>query len=235
MNFKEIRTIGFDADDTLWVNEPIFQDTVERLICLLSRHAPPERIRERLYEVGTGNLEHFGYGIKGFVLSMIETALDISGNALTGEETRQIVAMGKEMRKRPLELIDGAEEVLATLRENYRLMLITKGDLLDQESKIARSKLAGYFSHIEILSEKDESAYEGLLTRHRIPREEFLMIGNSVKSDILPVINIGAGAVHIPFRITWSHEDVPLPSGAEPAFLKLGGIEEVPELLSRTG
>lgn len=231
MNIKDIRVVGFDADDTLWVNEPIFQDVVSRFIDLLSNHTNPKLVRARLIDVEMRNLKLFGYGIKGFVLSMAETAVEISQGAVTGKEIRQILDMGKEMMQQPVELINGVEEVLQTLQGPYRLMLITKGDLFDQESKISRSNLADYFSDIEILTEKNEQAYENVLARHRISNTEFLMIGNSLKSDVMPVVNIGSQAVHIPFHTTWEHEQIELPQEHKRPYMELGRIEEVVPLL----
>ena len=232
MDKDAVRVIGFDADDTLWVNYTIFQDVAAEFADLLSRHTSPEVARARLLEVEAGNLELYGYGIKGFLISMVEAAVDLTDGAVTGAEIGRIIEMGKGMISRPMELLGGVEEVLEALQADYKLMLITKGDLFDQESKVARSNLSGYFSHIEILSEKDEAAYEKVLERHRIPREAFLMIGNSLKSDVMPVVNIGAQAVHVPYHTTWEQERMVPPAESERPYVELDRIEDVLPLLS---
>jgi putative hydrolase of the HAD superfamily len=206
--YREISVVAFDADDTLWVNEPVYQKIEQNVVELMSRYVAPEVAREKLFTINTDNLKLFGYGVKGFTLSMVETAVEISEGGISGAEIKQILDMGKEMLHNPVKLLDGIEDVLAQLQGHFKLMLVTKGDLVDQQSKIERSGLANYFKHIEILSEKDEDSYEQLLYKYHLPRNEFLMVGNSVKSDILPVVNIGGKAVHIPFHTTWIHEHV---------------------------
>ena len=202
-----IRVIAFDGDDTLWHNETIFVITQHRFRELLA--APgrdPAHIDERLHEREMANLRLFGYGIKGFTLSMIETAIEVSDGQVSAAEIQALIDAGKSMLSHPVELLDGVTAVLEELASSYRIMLITKGDLFDQESKIARSGLAPWFSAIEILSEKNEAAYRRILGRHEIDPAEFLMVGNSPRSDIAPVTAIGAGAVLIPYPLTWAHE-----------------------------
>ena len=175
---------------------------------MLSAYHEEDWIQERLFATEMRNLSHFGYGIKSFVLSMIETAVELTEGRVTGPEIQAIVDLGREMLAHPVELLPHAEETLGKLQGRYRLMLITKGDLLDQEAKLARSGLDAFFQAVEVVSEKDEAAYRGILDRHRIEPGEFLMVGNSVRSDVLPVVELGGNAVHVPYATTWVHEHV---------------------------
>jgi putative hydrolase of the HAD superfamily len=201
-----IKVIGFDADDTLWINEPFYQD-VEKEFCQIMKPYLPEKVTsEELFSTEMQNLEIYGYGAKGFILAMIETALRVTERMITSEEISKILDIGKTLLAMPIELLEGVENVLQILQERYKLILVTKGDLLDQERKLRDSGLIGYFHHIEIMSDKHENNYKKLLAHLDIKPEEFLMVGNSVKSDILPVTNIGAKAIHIPFEVTWQHE-----------------------------
>lgn len=199
-------TIGFDADDTLWHNETLYTMTQARFRDLLSGYHDTEWIDRKLYETEMANLHRFGYGIKSFTLSMIETAIALTEGRVTGHEVQQIIDAAKEMQSSPVEPLPCVPETLAYLSGRYPLILITKGDLFDQESKLARSGLSGYFDAVEILTEKDEDAYRRILDAHGIPPERFLMVGNSVRSDILPVKALGAEAVYIPYETTWEHE-----------------------------
>ncbi|WP_306014358.1 MULTISPECIES: HAD family hydrolase [unclassified Allomuricauda] len=208
VDFSNIKTIGFDADDTLWVNETYFRDTEEKFAELLEGYETKNKIDQELFKMEMANLDSYGYGIKGFMLSMIESALDLSNNKVPQETIAQILELGKKMISHPVELLDGVEEVLAKLSGKYRLIVLTKGDLLDQERKLERSGLSQYFHHVEVLSDKKESNYKNLLDHLNIHVKEFLMIGNSLKSDVLPILNIGAQAVHVPFHTTWAHEMV---------------------------
>ncbi|WPP50310.1 HAD family hydrolase [Catalinimonas niigatensis] len=200
--------IAFDADDTLWVNETIFTDTQEKCKDLLSLYVSPEMMEEKLYETERRNLRHFGYGIKGFMLSMIETAIELSEAKISASEIQEIIHLGKEMLAHPVHLLDHVEETVRTLSEEFDLMIITKGDLFDQESKIARSGMADFFKYIEIVSEKDKSSYRQVMMRNRIDIQKLLMVGNSLKSDILPICELGGMAVHIPFHTTWVLEQI---------------------------
>lgn len=200
--------IAFDADDTLWVNEPIFHEVETRFSDLLSRYIATDDIAEKLFGTEMKNLELFGYGVKGFVLSMIETGLELSDLRLSGKDVQEIIDMGKSMLSHPVELLSGVRDTVLRLEDDHELMIITKGDLFDQESKIARSGLAEHFAHVEILSEKTPEQYQRVLDKYQIDPDRFLMVGNSVKSDILPVLKVGGHAVHIPFHITWQHEQV---------------------------
>ncbi|WP_127139806.1 HAD family hydrolase [Flagellimonas marinaquae] len=208
VDFSNIKTIGFDADDTLWVNETYFRDTEEKFAELLEGYETKNKIDQELFKMEMANLDSYGYGIKGFMLSMIESALDLSNNKVPQETIAQILELGKKMITHPVELLDGVEEVLSKLSGKYRLIVLTKGDLLDQERKLERSGLSQYFHHVEVLSDKKESNYKNLLDHLNIDVKEFLMIGNSLKSDVLPILNIGAQAVHVPFHTTWAHEMV---------------------------
>ena len=205
---KNITTIAFDADDTLWVNEPIYTKTQEKCKSIIASFVDPEVLEEKLYQTEIKNLRLFGYGIKGFMLSMIETAIELSEGKITGEEIQQIIDLGKDMIEHPVNVLPNVKESLEQLHHEFELMIITKGDLFDQESKIARSGLAHYFSKVEIVSEKDELTYKNVLTKHHIDIQEFIMIGNSLKSDVLPIFNLGGTAIHIPFHTTWQHETV---------------------------
>jgi putative hydrolase of the HAD superfamily len=205
---KAIDIIAFDADDTLWHNESLFTVTQSKFKQLLSAYHSDEWIEEKLNETERRNIEHFGYGIKGFTLSMIETAIELTEGRISGAEIEQIIGFAKAMLRAPVELLDGVRETIIHLAEQYPLMLITKGDLFDQESKIARSGLGDYFSHVEIVSEKNSNVYRAIIAKHQLDPVRFLMIGNSIKSDILPAIEAGARAVYVPYHLTWVHERV---------------------------
>lgn len=206
VDFKNIKVVGFDADDTLWVNETYFRETEERFAELLEGYETKNKVDQELFKMEMENLELYGYGIKGFMLSMIESALDLSNNKISQETISEILNLGKKMISHPVELLDGVEEVLSKLENKYRLIVLTKGDLLDQERKLENSGISKYFHHVEVLSDKKESNYSNLLEHLEINVDEFLMIGNSLKSDVLPILNIGASAVHVPFHTTWAHE-----------------------------
>lgn len=230
-NLKNIKIIAFDADDTLWVNEPNYRETEVRFCEILEDYISQQEIAEKLFETEMRNLKLFGYGAKGFMLSMIETALEISQFRISGKDIQRIIDLGKNLLQKPIELLEGVEEVLTELQHRYPLLLLTKGDLLDQEAKLARSGLADYFNHIEIVSDKTEETYRGLFKKLDIQPREFLMIGNSVKSDILPVVNIGAQAIHVPFHITWQYEQVSEEKITHNKFLRVERIKGVLELL----
>ena len=208
VDFSNIKVIGFDADDTLWVNETYFRETEEKFAELLEDYETKNKIDQELFKMEMDNLDTYGYGIKGFVLSMIESALDLSNDQVSQETIGKILDLGKKMISHPVELLDGVEEVLSKLVGEYRLIVLTKGDLLDQERKLEKSGLSKYFHHVEVLSDKKEINYRNLLEHLNIDVSEFLMIGNSLKSDVLPILNIGAKAVHVPFHTTWAHEVV---------------------------
>ncbi|AZQ57717.1 HAD family hydrolase [Maribacter sp. MJ134] len=211
IDFKEVKVIGFDADDTLWVNETYFRHAEERFAELLEGYETKNKIDQELFKMEMKNLELYGYGIKGFMLSMIESALELSDNNISQATLLELLNLGKEMIAHPVELLDGVEEVLESLQGRYRLIVLTKGDLLDQERKLSKSNLSTYFHHVEVLSDKKERNYKDLLDHLEISTNEFLMIGNSLKSDVLPLVNIGAKAVHVPFHTTWKHEEIEEP------------------------
>lgn len=208
MTYSGIKVIGFDADDTLWVNEPIFRRIEDRFISIVKNYDTTGETAEELFKTEMKNLVSYGYGIKGFVLSMIETALRISGGSVPQSVIADIIGLGKEMLDHPVELLDGVETTLKQLRPDYRLIVVTKGDLLDQERKLRKSGIEHYFHHTEVVSDKTEENYSNLLSHFDIDPSEFLMVGNSVKSDILPILNMGSNAVHVPFHTTWQHEVV---------------------------
>jgi len=205
-------TIGFDADDTLWHNEVIFEQTHERYRALLARYHDAGKVDRTLLSTEMRNLELYGYGIKGFMLSAIETAIELTAGRISAGEIRQLIELGRGMLAHPVDLLDGAAETLTKLSARYRLVLITKGDLRDQERKLAKSGLAGNFQHIEIVSEKDAAAYRRLFSRLGIEPARFLMVGNSLKSDILPVLELGGAGVHIPYHLTWAAERAEQPA-----------------------
>lgn len=208
IKYDNIKVVGFDADDTLWVNETYFREAEQKFARLLSQYETENKIDQELFKMEMENLDLYGYGVKGFVLSMIESAIDLSNGKVSTATISGILHLGKEMIAKPVVLLDGVEEVLEELSRDYRLIVLTKGDLLDQERKMERSGLSEYFHHIEVLSEKKEENYRNLLEHLEIKPEEFLMVGNSLKSDVLPIVNIGAQAVHVPFHTTWVHEQV---------------------------
>jgi putative hydrolase of the HAD superfamily len=226
-----ITTIGLDADDTLWHSESHFAVTEERFSELVSPWITSEEAGERLLDRERANLEVFGYGVKGFTLSMIETAIEASDGQIGPRAVKQIVDWGKEMLSHPVDLLPGVAETIDALEGTYRLMLITKGDLFHQESKVAESGLADRFEHIEILSEKSPERYRRVLDRHGVRAEEFVMVGNSLRSDVLPVVEIGSVGVHIPYGITWGHEKVDCTS-IETSWHELETIAELPGLVS---
>lgn len=201
-----IDTIAFDGDDTLWHNESLFSMTQDRFRALLAHAVEPADLDRRLLDTERANLRFYGYGIKGFVLSMIETAIDITDAQVDPRAIRSLVDFGKAMLEHPVELLDGVAEVVEALSSRHRLLLITKGDLFDQESKVARSGLAERFHAVEIVSEKDPDTYRRILERHGVEPSRFVMVGNSVRSDVLPVLAIGGHAVHVPYHLTWAHE-----------------------------
>ncbi|SMD32654.1 putative hydrolase of the HAD superfamily [Reichenbachiella faecimaris] len=204
----QTKIIAFDADDTLWHNESYFRETEKKFYALLEGYMPEHSLAKELFQVEMQNLELYGYGIKAFTLSMIESAMQISERTIEIEDIEKIITYGKELLQMPVELIDEVESVLQALYGKYKLVLATKGDLLDQHRKLTKSGLGKYFHHIEIMSEKKVLDYEKLLRRLEIEPQQFVMIGNSLKSDVLPVLELGGTAFHIPYHVTWAHEHV---------------------------
>lgn len=208
IDYQNIKVIGFDADDTLWVNETYFREAELEFAKLLSSYETANKIDQELFKKEMDNLPLYGYGVKAFTLSMVESALELSNHNISNQTIQAILNIGKDMLNKPVELLDGVEDVLKTVSKKYRLILATKGDLLDQERKLEKSGLTNYFHHIEVLSDKKEANYSKLLNHLDINPSEFLMIGNSLKSDVLPLVNIKAHAIHVPFHTTWAHEEV---------------------------
>jgi putative hydrolase of the HAD superfamily len=228
-----IETIAFDGDDTLWHNETLFSITQARFADLLAPYGDFADLPESLVATERRNLLVFGYGIKGFILSMIETAIEVTGGRVAAVDIQAIIDAGKAMRDHPVELLDGVRAVVESLAGGpQRLMVITKGDLFDQESKLAGSGLAELFDVIEIVSEKDTSTYRRILDRHHVDPEAFLMVGNSVRSDVLPVVEVGGRAVHVPYEVTWALERVEEVDGGRPGVWALDSISALPGLLA---
>ncbi|MDO9078266.1 MAG: HAD family hydrolase [Brevundimonas sp.] len=221
-----ITTVGLDADDTLWHNETIFRLTHDRFVNLLADHADRDTLEARLAETEQRNLRLYGYGVKGFTLSMIETAMELTGGEAPASVVREILAAGREMLAHPVETLPGVDEALAALSERYRLVLITKGDLLDQERKLAASGLGDLFAAVEIVSEKDRGTYDRIFARHGTGADAAVMAGNSMKSDVLPALEAGAFAVHLPYVITWAHELADAPEN----HARFGALESITDL-----
>ena len=203
-----LKVIAFDADDTLFINEPYFQETEQKFCGLMEDYLSHQGISQELFKIEIENLTIYGYGIKAYILSMIEAAMKISNNTISIEIIEKIIEYGKELLEKPIVLLDGVEETLKALHGNYKLVVATKGDLLDQRRKLHNSGLGHYFHHIEVMADKQEKDYSDLIKRLEIQPSEFFMIGNSLKSDVLPVLAIGGHAVHIPFHTTWAHERI---------------------------
>ncbi len=204
----EIKVIAFDADDTLWDNENYFQEIEKKFCELLEEYLPQHSVARELLRIEIKNLPLYGYGIKAFMLSMIETAITISSKTINVSVIEKIIEYGQELLQKPIQKLEGVDEVLENLKDRYRLVVATKGDLLDQERKLKKSGIEHFFHHTEIMSEKGEADFRKLIKHLDIRPENFLMIGNSLKSDILPVLNIGGHAIHIPYHVTWGHEKI---------------------------
>src|SRR6266849_2302644 len=226
-----LRYVAFDGDDTLWHNETRFHLTQTALRDLLRRHVPDADVDRHLSEVEMRNLSLYGYGVKAFTLSMLETAIQVTNGRIPTADLEVILGWGKKMLGEPTELLDGVEAALREMNGRYQLLLITKGDLFDQESKLARSGLASMFSGVEILSEKNVDSYRSVLRRRHIVPAEFVMVGNSLRSDLSPVVALGARGVHIPYPLTWHHEQVPEDSMPREGWHRLASIAELGALL----
>ncbi|WP_055445015.1 HAD family hydrolase [Lacinutrix himadriensis] len=229
--YQNIKVIGFDADDTLWVNETYFRDAELEFAKLLGGFETANKVDQELFKMEMKNLPLYGYGVKGFVLSMVEMALELSNYTISNKTIEKILDIGKQMLKEPVELLDGVEETLKGLSGKFKLIVATKGDLLDQERKLEKSGLLDYFHHIEVLSDKKEENYSKLLKHLDINPSEFLMIGNSLKSDILPLVNIQAKAIHVPFHTTWAHEQVTEKETNGKAYRTVKSLKEILNLL----
>lgn len=227
----DIDLIAFDADDTLWHTEHLYASAQEVFYGILAPYHPLEWVKERLYETEIENLQHYGYGIKAFALSMVETAVELSEGRVSGAELRPLLERAKAMLNAPIELLEGVEETLARVAAKYPLLLITKGDSFEQGGKIQRSGIAQYFRATEIVSDKNALEYRHLFEKHGLRAERLLMVGNSLRSDILPVLELGGSAVHIPYHTTWLHEVADPPPAGQKGFYQLERISLLPELL----
>jgi putative hydrolase of the HAD superfamily len=228
-----IEFIAFDADDTLWHNEPLFAETAARFREMLSQYHSPEWIDGRLYETEVRNLKHYGYGIKSFTLSMIETAIELTEGRVRGDEIGEILGFAKRMLQAPVDLLEGVEQTITLLAQSYQLMIITKGDIFDQESKLARSGLGDYFASVEIVTEKDRSTYETVAKRNGTRPSNVLMVGDSIRSDVIPMLEAGGHAIHIPYGTPWQHELVEVDVAGRYEFHTAQSIVEVPEMIER--
>ena len=231
--YSHIKVIGFDADDTLWVNETYFREAELEFAKLMAPYETANTIDQELFKKEIENLPLYGYGIKGFILSMVEMAIELSNQTVSSTTISQIIAIGKDMLNKPVELLDGVEETLKALSKTHRLILVTKGDLLDQERKLEKSNLTSYFHHIEVLSDKQDSNYSSLLEHLDINPSAFLMVGNSLKSDILPIVRIGAKAIHVPFHTTWLHEQVSDTETKEKAYKTIVSLKELKHIFNQ--
>lgn len=229
-----LTTIGFDADDTLWQNEQFFRLTEKRFAELLRDHAEPGHLSERLLEAEKRNLGVYGFGIKGFTLSMIETALEVTGGRVPGEVVRQILAAGREMLAHPVETLPHVQETLEWLAPTHRIVLITKGDLFDQERKLAQSGLGDFFAAVEIVSDKKPETYQRIFDSTGDGPQRAMMVGNSLKSDVVPAIAAGSWGVHVPHELTWVLEHVDAPVG-EARFRQIDTLAELPALVDAIG
>lgn len=223
---QNIKVIAFDADDTLWVNEPYFQEIEKKFCEMLEDFLPHHSVAKELFKVEMDNLELYGYGAKAFVLSMVETVLKVSNNTAPIGLIEKVIQYGKELINKEIELLDDVEEVLGKLQPKYRLVVATKGDLLDQERKLMKSGLEKYFHHIEIMSDKQVKDYQKLIKHLDIQPDEFMMIGNSLKSDVLPVLELGGVGVHVPYHTTWAHEVVDVKI-ENPNFYQISRLGEI--------
>jgi len=226
-----VRVVGFDGDDTLWHSETRFHVTQGDFRDLLRRHVHDADIDARLAEKEMQNLAIYGYGVKSFTLSMLETAIELTQARIPAADLEVILGWGKRMLTQPTELLEGVEQTLRTVSESHDLLLITKGDLFDQESKLARSGLGDLFLGVEILSEKNADTYRGVFKRRGIDPTEFVMVGNSLRSDVVPVVALGGRAVHIPYEVTWEHEHVPEDRLPKEGWRRIDRIAELPAVL----
>lgn len=229
MDYKNVKAIAFDADDTLWINETYFRNSELELSKILDEYGDEEFIIKELFTTETQNISYYGFGIKGFTISMIETAIRVSEGKLDAKKIQQIINLSKNMIEKPVELLEGVKETIEWFRErNYKMLVTTKGDLLDQQRKLKKSNLESYFHHIEVMTDKKQADYQVLLNHLEIDAKDFLMIGNSLKSDIIPVLELGGNAIHIPFHTTWQHEVVE--NYSHPNLKTLNNIKELIQL-----
>lgn len=228
---RAIHVVAFDADDTLWHNEPLYAATTSRFRELLAAYHSAEWIEQRLYDTEIRNLRRYGYGIKSFTLSMIETAIELTEARIRAVDVLEILQFGVAMLDAPVHLIDGAREAVIQLADSYKLIVVTKGDLLDQESKLARSGLGDSFSDMEVVSEKSRLTYQQVCARHGVEPSEFVMVGDSLRSDVLPAVDAGCHAIHVPYETPWQHELVTGEDLRGREFVSASGILTVPQLV----
>lgn len=227
-----LHTIGFDADDTLWQNEAFFRLTQARFAELLADYTDTAHLSERLLAAERRNLGHYGYGIKGFVLSMIETAIEVTDGRVPTEVISDLLAAGRDMLRHPIDLLPHARETVTMLAADHRVLLITKGDLLDQERKLAQSGLGDLFDGVEIVSEKTPAVYAAIFARHGVQANQAMMVGNSLKSDVLPVLDVGGWGVHVPHSLTWALEHAEAPQ-QHPRFHQMPDLGGLPDLVAK--
>lgn len=227
---KTLTTIGFDADDTLWQNEAFFRLTQDRFTKLLADYAEEDHLQERLLAAERRNLGHYGFGVKGFTLSMIETAIEVTEGRVAASVIAELLASGREMLEHPIELLPHARQAVEQLSKTHRVLLITKGDLLDQERKLAQSGLGDLFHGVEIVSDKKPGVYAQIFARHGARSHQAMMVGNSLKSDVLPVLDVGGWGVHVPHGLTWALEHAEAPIG-HGRFFSLNSLGELPDLV----
>jgi putative hydrolase of the HAD superfamily len=225
--------IAFDADDTLWHTEHLYSDAQTAFKALLAPYVDTSALDEQLYATEMRNLSFFGYGVKGFTLSMIETAIELTAGRIGGREIQRLLDLAKAMLRADVRLLDHVERAIEQLAETHALMIITKGDLFDQETKVARSGLGTRFRHVEIVSDKTRESYAAVLARLNIAPERFLMVGNSLRSDILPVVALGGHAVHVPYQVTWAHEEVPETERPAGRYVQIEHLGELPGVVAR--
>ncbi len=228
---SKIRLIAFDADDTLWHNEHLFSVAHDQYFQLMSKYHEKAWVEKSLHDTEMRNLELYGYGIKAFTLSMIETALSLTEHQIPASEIQKILDITRSMLEADVVLLDDVKEVIEGVASIYPLILITKGDLRDQQAKIRRSGLSNYFQNIHIVSDKSAKGYGKILNQLGLCPEEILMVGNSLRSDILPILELGGNAAYIPYEITWVHEVAEVPDEDTPGFFALKSIQELPDLL----
>jgi len=229
MDMKSIKVIGFDADDTLWVDGFYYKEAEYAFCALLKAYMPEKELSEILFQTEMKNMELYGYGAMAYTLSLIETAIQISDRQVPASVIGAIIKIGRSLLDRPVQLVSGVKEVLPLLKDKYRLIVVTKGDLLDQERKLKKSGLLPYFNYVEVLSEKHESNYLRLIDTLNIQPSEFLMVGNSLKSDILPVLAVGGKAVHIPMSSVWQHESI---ASTVSSYLEITTLSDLFDVLS---
>jgi putative hydrolase of the HAD superfamily len=230
-----IDLIAFDADDTLWQSETLYWQAQQKFQELLATYHGDDGVLDELYDTEMTNLPYYGYGIKSFALSMIETALRVTRGQIDGRDVQEIIDWAKEMLQAPVQLLDHVADVIPALSRSYPLMVITKGDLFDQEAKVERSGLAAHFDRVEVVADKTPDVYRRLLARSGIAPQRFLMVGNSLRSDVLPVVSLGAHAVHIPHPVTWAHELVPVQPVEAHRYVELEHIGLLPDYVEQIG